>query len=134
MLAASSTPNDPTVLVTVITTIGIIAVAVIGTYTARITSGARKEALDSANSASRSADLAKDYAAALGAKDALIESLHTRLEYIEEVEKRCGERLEELEKREEEHEEQRRASHIIERDQSRRIDELQAQLDSLKGG
>lgn len=129
MLLAAS---DTTVSVTLITTAGLIAVGLIGVWTAKITSGARKEAKDNAVSASNSAEIARDYAAAAGAKDALIGALEGRLLFLETQNKELLERVEELERRDEENDEQRRAAALLERDYAREIDDLRSQLAELR--
>lgn len=124
--------SDTTISVTVITTIGLIVVALIGWVTAKTTSNAKKDAQINAEEASRSAQMARDYAAALGAKDALISSIEARLIFVEEHDDACTKRLEELEVRVEEGEEQRRAASVIERSQSAEIDELREEIERLK--
>lgn len=124
--------SDTTVSVTLITTAGLIAVGLIGVWTAKITSGARKEAKDNAVSASNSAEIARDYAAAAGAKDALIGALEGRLHFLEEQNKELLERVEELERREEEANEQQRAAALLERDYAREIDDLTAKVAQLR--
>lgn len=128
MLLAAS---DTTIQVTFITTGGLVAVGLIGVWTAKITSGARKEAKDNAVSASNSAEIARDYAAAAGAKDALIGALEGRLLFLETQNKELLERVEELERRDEEHNEQQRAAALLERDYAREIDDLRTQLAKL---
>lgn len=131
MLFAAS-PGDTTIQVTAITTVGLIVVAVIGTFTAKITSASRKEAADNAEDASKSAAIAKDYAAALGAKDTLIVSLEARLKYLEEQNERLILRIREVERMAEEHYEQQRAAALLERDYSREISDLRAELNEIK--
>lgn len=129
MLLAAS---DTTVTVTVISTVGVILVGLIGVWTAKITSGARKEAKDNAVSASNSAEIARDYAAAAGAKDALIGALEKRVLDLEDRDKKCSERLDELERRDEEHNEQQRAAALLERNYAGEIDDLRTQIAKLR--
>lgn len=127
----AASANDTTLYVAIITTMGLIVVAGIGVVTARITSGARKDVQIKADEASKSAEVAKDFAAALGAKDALILSLDKRLQFVEEHDEKCTKRVEDLEARFDEGEEQRRAASAIERDQRDEIDQLRKEIDAL---
>lgn len=129
MLLAAS---DTTIQVTLITTLGLIAVGLIGVWTAKITSGARKEAKDNAVSASNSAEVARDYAAAAGAKDALIEALENRIKFLEDQNANLAERVVECERRDEEHDEQQRAAALLERNYAGEIDSLAAQIAQLR--
>lgn len=128
MLAAS----DTTVTVSLITVVGTIVIGLIGVWTTKITSGARKEAKDNAVSASNSAEIARDYAAAAGAKDALIGALESRLQFLEGQNRELLDRVEELERRDEEHNEQQRAAALLERDYAREIDDLTTQVRELR--
>lgn len=67
----------------IVTSLGLIAVALIGFVTARVTTGARKGAKRSSELAAASAQIAKDYAEAIKAKDTFIASLKERLLFIE---------------------------------------------------
>lgn len=131
MLLASQA-TDTTIQVTVITTLGLIIVAIIGTFTAKITSNSRREAANNAEEASKSAAIAKDFAAALGAKDALIESLEARLEFLEEQNKRLIARIQDVERMAEEHYEQQRASALLEREYSQEIAQLRAEVARIR--
>lgn len=131
MPLALSGVHDTTVQVAAITTIGLIVVAVIGVYTAKITAGARKEAIDNASAAAISAEVARDYVAALEAKDALNSSLEERLNFVERENDLLRKRVTELERREDEHAEQRRAAGLIERSYSNEIAELRAAIGKL---
>lgn len=75
--------QNATVQAAIVTSIGLIIVALIGVFTARAAAGSKKDAKQSSESASISAQTAKDYADALKAKDAFIGSLEDRLKYIE---------------------------------------------------
>lgn len=119
---------DTAVQVSIITTIGLVIVALIGVLTAKITSGARKEAQTNAIAAADSAKIVLDFVAALEAKDALIASLEGRIKYLEDHNERCEQRIEDLEARIDEHAEQQRASAVIEREYYRELEELRAKL------
>lgn len=123
-----------TIAVTVITTAGLVIVALIGVFTAKITSGARRDARANAEDASKSAEIARDFAAALGAKDALIKSIEDRLLFTEERERQCQLRLDELERRADEYDEQRRAASLIERSQRQEIEDLQQEIRRFEHG
>lgn len=124
--------SETTVQVTLISTLGLIVVAIIGVITAKITTGARRESQVNAAHAEKSAEVARDYAAALEAKDTLIESLEHRLEYMERQNEISLKRIEELERRAEENDESRRAAALIERAQHNEISSLRAEIRSLK--
>lgn len=123
---------DTSVQVTVITTLGVVVVALIGVFTARITTGAKRDALSNAESASTSAAIAKDYAAALGAKDALIASLLDRVEFLEKRDEECTKRVEDLEIRVSEGEEQRRSASILEHEHFQEVTKLQEEIIRLR--
>lgn len=89
MLLAESVVNDTSIQAAIITTIGVIAVSLIGVLTAKITSNARKEA-------THSADVVKDYVAALEAKDALVNALEQRVSFLEAQNKGMEERIADL--------------------------------------
>lgn len=131
MIAQIGTTNT-SVQVTAITTAGLIVVAIISIFTAKITSGARKDSKNNAEKASKSAEIVNDYAAALNAKDALIDSIQARLGFVEEHDKNCIMRLEDLERKLEENDEQQRASSLLERDCRREISDLRDELRRLK--
>lgn len=119
---------DTTVQVSVITSIGLVVVSLVGVLTAKVTSGARKDAQTNAIAASKSADIARDYVAALDAKDALVKSLEGRIQFLEERNEACDRRIAELEIRLAENEEQQRAAAIIEREQHRELEDLRARV------
>lgn len=123
---------DTSVQVTIITTVGVVVVALIGVFTARITTGAKRDALSNAESASTSAAIAKDYAGALGAKDALIASLLDRVEFLEKRDEECTKRVEDLEIRVSEGEEQRRSASILEHQHFEEVTKLQAEIIKLR--
>lgn len=125
--------QDTTVQVTLITTIGLIVIGLIGVWTAKVTSGARKEAKVSSTEASQAADIAKDYAAALGAKNALIASLEDRLKFLEDQNTDLIGRVEECERRDDEHDEQKRAASLLERGYDTELAELRAELRRFTG-
>lgn len=81
--------QNTTIQTAIITSVGLIIVALIGVFTARATANSKKEAKQSSESASVSAQMAADYAEALKAKDAFINSLEERLAYIEERLEEC---------------------------------------------
>lgn len=124
--------QQTTTQVAIITTIGLIIVAIIGVYTAKLTAGARAEMKSSASEASKSADIAKDYALALEAKKALIDSMEVRIRYLEEQYNRQMTRIDELERREDECLEQQRAAAALERSYTREIEDLRFIVDELK--
>lgn len=95
----ATTSSDTTLQVAIITTVGLVVVALIGVITAKVTTGARRESQSNADSASKSAAIAKDYAAALEAKNALIESLEARLVFVEDQNAHLLDRLDKLERR-----------------------------------
>lgn len=107
-------------------------VALIGVFTAKITSGARKDAKTNADQASRSAAIAGDYAAALGAKDALLESVNARLKFVEEHDENCTSRVEELERRLSESDANRREISDVERRYYEEVSKLRAELRQVK--
>lgn len=117
--------SDTTVQVTLITTVGLIVVAVIGVWQVKVTSSHKRDA-------ETSAGVAADYAAALGAKDALLTAYEARLKFLEEQNRNLIERVDDLERRDEEHYEQQRASAILEREYAREIAELKAAIEELK--
>lgn len=130
--ADSSFYQQTTTQVAIITTIGLIIVALIGVITAKVTSGARVEIKANREDASKSAKVAKDYAEALEAKNALIESLEQRVKYLETQDARKSAQIKELERREDEHLEQQRAGAALERNYAREIDDLRILVDELK--
>lgn len=127
ILGAGSAPfyHDTTTQVAIITTIGLIITALIGVFTARITSGARHEATESA-------DIAKDYASALRAKAALIDSLEERVQYLETHVDDCKKKVDEMERREDEYREQQRIASGLERNYSRELDDLRSLVEELR--
>lgn len=128
----ASDASDTTVQVSLITTLGLIVVALISVATAKITSGARRESQNNAANAEKSAEIAKDYAAALVAKDTLIQSLEDRLAFMEHQNELLSKRLEDLERRAEENDEARRTAALIERANHDEISSLRAELRSLR--
>lgn len=132
MVLGETGVHDTTVLVAIITAVGLIAVALIGVWQIKVTSQAKKDTRINADAASKSAEIAADYAAALEAKKALISSLESRLEFLESQNQRLIERLDEVERRNEEYDEQQRAASLLERNYAKEIDELRAELDKLK--
>lgn len=132
MIFGQTVVHDTTIIVTIITTVGLIAVAIIGQRQVKATNGAKNEARENAEAASKSATVAKEYAAVIGAKDAHIASLESRLKFVEDQNKRLIVRLDEIERRDEEHHEQQRAASLLERDYAREIDDLRDRLHDLK--
>lgn len=137
MLLAAS---DTTVQVTLISTAGLIIVAVIGVWQIKVTNkaktaanSAKDEAKTNAEEAVLAAQMAKDYAAAMGVKDALVASLQDRVEYLEEQNTKLIARLDEFERRDYEHHEQQRAAALIERSNSEEIGQLRRELHELRG-
>lgn len=124
--------QQTTTQVAIITTIGLVIVALIGVITAKVTAGARTEIRANREDASKSAKIAKDYADALEAKNALIESLEQRVKYLENQDTRKTGQIKELERREDEHLEQQRAAAALERNYAREIDDLRVLVDELK--
>lgn len=124
--------QDTTTQVAIITTIGLVIVALIGIFTAKVTSGARKEIQVKSFEASKSADVAKDFALALEAKKVLIDSLEDRVRFLEDQTYRQAKRIEELERREDEYTEQRRAAASLERSYAREVDDLRALVEEQK--
>lgn len=139
MILAESTAHDTSVTVAIITTVGLIVVAAIGVWQVTVTNraktaatSAKEEAKDNAVEAATSAQMAKDYAAAMGVKDALVASLESRVNFLEEQNQKLIERLDEFERRDEEHHEQQRAAALIERDYANEIDQLRRELHLLR--
>lgn len=129
--------NDTTIQVTLISTVGLILVAIIGVWQIKATNeaktiatSAKNEAKTNAEEAVIAAQMAKDYAAAMSVKDSLVASLQGRVEYLEEQNIRLMERLDECERRDEEHHEQQRAASLIERTNFEEINRLRRELES----
>lgn len=138
LLAYILATNDTTIQVTLISTAGLILVALIGVLQIRVTNKAKTaattakdEAKTNAEEAVVAAQMAKDYAAAMGVKDELVASLKGRVEYCEEQNRRLIARLDEFERRDEEHHEQQRAAALIERSNAEEISQLRRELDAL---
>lgn len=136
MLLATS---DTTVQVTVITTVGLIIVAVIGVWQVKVTTNAKKDASSAKDEAKTNAaeaivaaQMAKDYAAAMGIKDATIAALEKRVQILEAQNEKLESRLDEMERRDEEHHEQQRAAGLIERNNADEIKTLREQLRQLR--
>lgn len=139
MLFADTVVHDTSVQVSIVTAIGLIVVAVIGVWQVKLTSGAKKEASnarDKAKSnaldAAGSAQIAKDYAAALEAKNAHIASLEERINFLEEQNNILTSRIQEIERRSEEHYEQQRAASLLEREYVTELSALRAELNRLR--
>lgn len=124
--------SDTSVQVTMITTIGLVLIAVIGGGFTWLTSRSKKEAKTSSEEASNSAQLAKDYAAAVGGKDALIGTMDQRLKFVEAEKENCTKRLDEVERRLEEDAEAKRAAALLERQRVTEIEELREEIRLLK--
>lgn len=136
-----ATGGDTTVLTALISAVGLIIVSIIGVWTAKVTYGAKKEAnvakeeaRSSSEDALSAAQMARDYAEALGAKDALITSLKTRVEFLEAENDRFLKRLDDFESKEVEHRAQQQAAALIERNYAEEIDQLREEIDALKEG
>lgn len=139
MILADSGAHDTSVMVTVISTVGLIVIAIIGVWQVKVTNKAKtdantakKEAQSNAADAATAAQMAKDYAAAMGVKDALVASLESRVAYLEEQNQKLIERLDEFERRDEEHHAQQQAAYLIEHRYSEEIDELRRELHLLR--
>lgn len=91
--SVQSIPNS-TLQAAVVTSVGLVVVALIGIVTARVTTGAKRGAKKSSESAAASAKIAKEYAEALKSKDAFIDSLKERLEFVEKRLDECEGRRE----------------------------------------
>lgn len=133
--------SDTTVQVTIITTLGLIIVAVIGVWQVKVTTNAKKEAgtakdeaKNNAAEALVAAQMAKDYAAAMGIKDATIAALEKRVEICESENARLSARLDDFERRDEEHREAQRAAALIERSNASEIEGLRRELAQLRSG
>lgn len=120
--------HDTTIQVAIITTLGLVIVAIIGRSTQKSTSKAKSEAQNNAEEASKSAEVAKDYAAAVAGKDALLQSMNERLKFVEQHDENCTKRLEELERRSIEDEEAKRSASLLERE----FRELQEEVEKLR--
>lgn len=141
ILASSETnsSSETNVQVTLITTAGVIIVAALGILQIKINNkskkdvdSAKEEAKSNAEEAVLAAQMAKDYAAAMGVKDALVASFEDRVRYLEEQNKKLIERLDEFERRDFEHHEQQRANALIERNYLEELDKLRAELHQLR--
>lgn len=131
--------NDTSVSVTLISTAGLIILGIIGVWQVKVTNRAKSaantakdEARSNAEEAAVAAQMAKDYAAAMGVKDSLVAALEARVAYCEEVNKKLTERLDEAERREHENLVAQQAAGALERDYAQEIDQLRRELHLLR--
>lgn len=94
--------HDTTSQAALITAFGVIVVAMIGFFSAKVSSGARDTAKESSKEASQSATLAKGYVEALKAKDELIYTLENRVKVLEAERILMTRRIDHLEGRKDE--------------------------------